>query len=61
MDMPTRQDVAVLALLVLNLTGCGGKEPAPAAAPATAPAAASAPARPQPPIRPQPRTRHDGR
>jgi glucose/arabinose dehydrogenase len=42
MDMPTRQDVAVLALLVLSLTGCGGKEPAPAAAPATAPAAAPA-------------------
>jgi hypothetical protein len=42
MDMPTRQDVAVLALLVLGLTGCGGKEPAPAAAPASAPAAAPA-------------------
>ena len=27
MDMPTRQNVAVLALLVLSLTGCGGKEP----------------------------------
>jgi hypothetical protein len=44
MDMPTRQNVAVLALLVLSLTGCGGKEPEPAAVPATAPAAAPAPA-----------------
>ena len=42
MDMPTRQDVAVLALLVLGLTGCGGNEPTPAAAPASTPAAAPA-------------------